>query len=174
MPVVLADYEQVVAHAVIDAGADLILGHHPHLLKGFEVYKGKAIFYSMGNFVFDQYSLVSRKDIETYGSHNVPEEKIKKKFAPQAILPRPWNPDCPRFQWPPVSRKTMIVKCSIEDKTIKRVTLVPAYINDNGVPEPVPPNSEKGKGVIEFLDESSQQFSMKLVIEGDEGVVLKQ
>jgi poly-gamma-glutamate synthesis protein (capsule biosynthesis protein) len=46
MPYVYADYEQVVAHAVIDAGADIILGHHPHLLKGVEIYKGKAIFYS--------------------------------------------------------------------------------------------------------------------------------
>jgi len=89
-------------------------GHHPHLLKGFEVYKGKAIFYSMGNFVFDQYSLVSRKDIETYGSHNVPEEKIKKKFAHRLSFHGRGIPTVP-LSWPPVSRKTMIVKCSIED-----------------------------------------------------------
>ena len=173
MPVVLADYELVVGHAVIDAGADLILGHHPHLMKGIEIYKGKAIFYSMGNFVFDQYSLVARKDIEKYGAHHVPAEKIKKKFAPQAILPRPWNPDCPRFQWPPVSRKSMIIKCAIEDKTIKKVTLLPVYVNDNGVPEPVSPSSEKGKGVIEFLNESSLQFDLKLTVEGEEAVVVK-
>src|SRR3990172_12505325 len=49
----LAMYEREVAHAVIDAGADLIVGHHPHVLKGIEVYKGKAVFYSMGNFAFD-------------------------------------------------------------------------------------------------------------------------
>lgn len=42
------------AHAAIDAGADLILGHHPHVLEGIEVYRGKPILYSMGNFVFDQ------------------------------------------------------------------------------------------------------------------------
>ncbi len=40
------------AHAVIDAGADLIVGHHPHVLQGIEVYKGKTIAYSLGNFVF--------------------------------------------------------------------------------------------------------------------------
>lgn len=172
MPVVLADYEKEVAHAVIDAGADLILGHHAHLLKGIEVYKGKAVFYSMGNFVFDQYSMVKREDIEKYGAHNVPSEKIKPKFAPQAILPRPWNPDCPRFQWPPVSRKTMIVKCALEDKSIKKISIIPAYVNNNGVPEPVAPDSEKGKGVIEFLDESSLQFGLKLSVEGDEVIVL--
>lgn len=42
------------AHAAVRAGADLILGHHPHTLQGIEVYQGKPILYSMGNFVFDQ------------------------------------------------------------------------------------------------------------------------
>ncbi len=42
------------AHAAIDAGADLVLGHHPHCTQSIEKYKGKMIFYSLGNFVFDQ------------------------------------------------------------------------------------------------------------------------
>ncbi len=42
------------AHAFIDAGADLILGSHPHVIEPVEVYKGKVIFYSLGNFIFDQ------------------------------------------------------------------------------------------------------------------------
>lgn len=41
------------AHWLIDAGFDLIIGMHPHVLQGFEVYKGKHIFYSLGNFVFE-------------------------------------------------------------------------------------------------------------------------
>ena len=42
------------AHAAIDAGADMVIGHHPHVLEPLEIYKGKYIFYSLGNFVFDQ------------------------------------------------------------------------------------------------------------------------
>ncbi|MFH1780579.1 MAG: CapA family protein [Candidatus Nealsonbacteria bacterium] len=42
------------AHAAIDAGADLIIGHHPHVVQTMEKYRGKYIFYSLGNFVFDQ------------------------------------------------------------------------------------------------------------------------
>jgi poly-gamma-glutamate synthesis protein (capsule biosynthesis protein) len=42
------------AHQMIDAGADVIHGHHPHVWQGSEVYKGKPIFYSFGNFIFDQ------------------------------------------------------------------------------------------------------------------------
>jgi poly-gamma-glutamate synthesis protein (capsule biosynthesis protein) len=40
------------AHAVIDAGADVVLGHHPHKPQGVEVYRGKVIFYSLGNVIF--------------------------------------------------------------------------------------------------------------------------
>src|SRR6185295_17784864 len=42
--------ERAFAHAVVDAGADLVLGHGPHLLRGMERYKGRLIAYSMGNF----------------------------------------------------------------------------------------------------------------------------
>ncbi len=43
------------AHAAIDAGATLVIGHHPHVVQPEETYKGKLIFYSLGNFVFDQF-----------------------------------------------------------------------------------------------------------------------
>lgn len=46
------DWQVRLAHRVIDAGADLIVGHHPHVLQGVEHYKGKFIAYSLGNFVF--------------------------------------------------------------------------------------------------------------------------
>jgi poly-gamma-glutamate synthesis protein (capsule biosynthesis protein) len=50
------------AHAAIEAGADLVLGHHPHVVQTMERYKGKYIFYSLGNFVFDQPQLQETKD----------------------------------------------------------------------------------------------------------------
>ncbi len=47
-----AGYQRSLAQFTIDHGADLIVGHHPHVLQGAEVYKGKAIVYSLGNFIF--------------------------------------------------------------------------------------------------------------------------
>lgn len=50
-----ANAQQVAAaHEFVDAGADLIIGAHPHVVQNVEVYRGKAIFYSLGNFMFDQ------------------------------------------------------------------------------------------------------------------------
>lgn len=47
--------QQELAHGFIDKGADIIIGHHPHVVQGMEVYKNSPVFYSLGNFVFDQY-----------------------------------------------------------------------------------------------------------------------
>ncbi len=47
--------QQNMAHQLVDMGVDAIIGHHPHVVQEVEVYKGKYIFYSLGNFIFDQY-----------------------------------------------------------------------------------------------------------------------
>ena len=59
------------AHFLVDCGADLVIGMHPHVMQGFEVYKGKYIFYSLGNCVFNmpweptKYSLMVNVDLAT-------------------------------------------------------------------------------------------------------------
>jgi poly-gamma-glutamate synthesis protein (capsule biosynthesis protein) len=47
--------QQEEAYAMIDAGVDTIIGTHPHVIQPIEQYNGKTIFYSLGNFIFDQY-----------------------------------------------------------------------------------------------------------------------
>lgn len=46
------EYQRELARAYIDAGADAVIGSHPHVLQGMEYYQGKPIFYSLGNFIF--------------------------------------------------------------------------------------------------------------------------
>nr|WP_321450968.1 CapA family protein [uncultured Carboxylicivirga sp.] len=61
------------AHKLIDAGADVIIGHHTHTIQTIENYKGKPIYYSIGNFIFDQSKPINSKglavsiDITKYG-----------------------------------------------------------------------------------------------------------
>jgi AmmeMemoRadiSam system protein B len=62
------------AHKLIDAGADMVIGHHPHVVEGVEIYNGKPIFYSLGNLVFDQsFSIDTQEElgvkIETDGNN---------------------------------------------------------------------------------------------------------
>ncbi|MBT3704364.1 AmmeMemoRadiSam system protein B [Candidatus Peregrinibacteria bacterium] len=47
--------QRVLGQMFVDAGADAVIGHHPHVVQTFEIYNGAPIFYSLGNFIFDQY-----------------------------------------------------------------------------------------------------------------------
>jgi gamma-polyglutamate biosynthesis protein CapA len=64
------------AHAAIDAGAKLVIGHHPHVIEPEEFYNGGLIFYSLGNFVFDQY----QRQLAQHG------EVVQVSFLGRAIL----------------------------------------------------------------------------------------
>jgi poly-gamma-glutamate synthesis protein (capsule biosynthesis protein) len=61
------------ARLSIDAGADMVLGHHPHVVQGMEIYKGKLICYSLGNFVFNpgsdqgHYTILTRVALDSRG-----------------------------------------------------------------------------------------------------------
>ena len=55
-------WQQAMGHEFIDAGADAVVGHHPHVVQGIEKYKGRTIAYSLGNFAFGGNSRASRPD----------------------------------------------------------------------------------------------------------------
>ena len=54
--------QKELAHKFVEAGADLIIGGHPHVIESVEEYMGKKIYYSLGNFVFDQYGFKNCQD----------------------------------------------------------------------------------------------------------------
>lgn len=60
---VSSDFFGRATRAAVDAGADLVIGHHPHVLQGFEIYENTLIAYSLGNFVFDQDFLVTHPSV---------------------------------------------------------------------------------------------------------------
>ena len=74
-----ADFIVDVAHAVIDAGADVFLAHGPHVVRGVEVYKGKPIFYSLGDFLF-QNETVPRQPAENYERYGLGPEAVAPDF----------------------------------------------------------------------------------------------
>lgn len=55
-----ADYQRAVARAAVAAGADLVFGHHPHVVQGAEVIDGRPVFHSLGNFAFDGSRMIGR------------------------------------------------------------------------------------------------------------------
>ncbi|HEY31834.1 MAG TPA: CapA family protein [Dehalococcoidia bacterium] len=161
IPAVIADYQREVTRVAIDAGADLILGHHAHILKGIEVYAGKVIFYSLCNFALD---LSPTKEIlESPGHKEI------------SVLNVNWQPDpeYPTYFLPPDSRKTMIAKCVISNKEIKSVSFLPTYINKQSQPEILSSQDERFDEVVGYMEEITrdQGLNAKYVIEGDEVLI---
>ncbi|MBF2025420.1 MAG: CapA family protein [Oscillatoriales cyanobacterium C42_A2020_001] len=78
-----ADWQVKLAHFTVDQGADLIVGHHPHVLQGAEIYKGRAIAYSLGNFIFGGNS---RTDYDTAVLRVALKDKqMKVEFLPVEV-----------------------------------------------------------------------------------------
>ncbi len=85
-----SDWQQNSAHQMIDAGADLIVGHHPHVVQNLESYKGKLIFYSLGNFVFDQYFSGETQQGLAVGLEIYPQKLVFRLFPVQSRLSQPF------------------------------------------------------------------------------------
>lgn len=160
-PEVIAEYQRIVAHAAIDAGCDLILGHHPHILKGVEIYRGKAIFHSLGNFAIefpDAWSDVDLKDRASFqeiAKLNPGIGKSKVSLFPDEMM------------------MTGIVKCVIADKAIRRVSFLPCDITATGEPRPLRQNEPRFAQVADYLERvtHSQDFATRFTREGDELVI---
>jgi poly-gamma-glutamate synthesis protein (capsule biosynthesis protein) len=133
IPGLIAMYQYEVGHAAVDAGVDLILGHHAHILKGIEIYKGKVIFYSLGNFAMDS------------PIHRSVPGRWDATFRPKR------EPEYPTYPYPPDSRKTIMAKCIISDKKIKEVSFLPFMINKLGQPEPLSREDQRSDEVKDYL-----------------------
>ncbi|MBD3184570.1 hypothetical protein GF312_19975 [Candidatus Poribacteria bacterium] len=79
------------AHMTVESGADLVIGHHPHVIQGVELYKNSIICYSMGNFVFDQRGNRVRRGLML--RCKLHKEGVKEaEFIPVIIDPAEYRP----------------------------------------------------------------------------------
>ncbi|MBI2858562.1 MAG: CapA family protein [Chloroflexi bacterium] len=156
MPKAIAMYQPPVGHAAIDAGADIIIGTHAHLLKGIEVYKGKAIFYSLGNFATDNDPQIL----------DTPRGREMTKLYKRVI-----DPEYPTFVYPLESRMSMIVKTVLTKQGVEKVSFLPLYITKPNQPEVMPKDDPRFAEVIKHMQWTSEDFGTKFVVEGKEVVV---
>ncbi len=77
------DWQIDLARFTVDQGADLVVGHHPHVLQGAEVYKGRPIVYSLGNFIFGGNSI---SDYDTAALKvSLKDEQMRVEFLPVQV-----------------------------------------------------------------------------------------
>lgn len=154
----LATYETKYAKLAIDAGADVILGHHQHILKPVEIYKGKPIFYGLANFAFDMY--YQPGELEK-------PERIERR---QRLHPG-WthDPSYPTFPFPVDSRKGMAVFLDIEDRKVSRVRWQPTMINQKSQPRLLKATEPEFNEVLAYMKKITiaQKIPTQFEVDGD-------
>jgi len=156
VPAMVAMYQKEAAYHAIDTGADLVLQHHAHILKGIEVYNGKAIFYGLGNFALE------------HPLHKGSYRASLRKFFRVKPIPG-WE----KFTYLADARMTMVAKAYIQDKKIQKVTYIPAYVNPNLEPEVVTRKDPRAQEVFDYVSKISESEELKVSYswEGDEVAV---
>ena len=155
----VAMYQQEIAYAAIDAGADVILGGADHVVKGIELYRGKVIYYGMGDFILD--TPLTEKTETAW-------RKMKHR-----IYGLHYDPDYTAYPFPPEARNHFIVKCDFEDGELTRAALVPCMVNKMGQPEALKADDDRFEDVRHYLQAISddQGFNVDLVVDGDDVVI---
>ena len=162
VPVKLAKYEHQVSHAAVDAGADLVLGHHAKIIKGIEQYKGKVIFHGLGNFVAVTRTLDEAPSLAL-------QKWLKRRKDLFGFEP---DPEYPTYPFHPEAKQTIIAKCTIDGGEISRVSYLPCLMNKQGQPE-ILRNDERGRQVFDYVDKitSAAGLNARYEWEGDEVVI---
>ncbi|MER7845238.1 CapA family protein [Kitasatospora sp. NPDC096077] len=150
-PFVLTDHEVHTAHAAIDAGADAVLGHHHHLLRGIEFHRGRPIFYGLGHFAFDLPGLEERLQDSAYlgrGDARLRRESAR-RFGEYRIGAREGYPLLP---FHPEGRLTGFAVLGFGEGKLQ-VGFAPCVLGPDNSPRPVAASTPEGKEVIDYLEQ---------------------
>jgi poly-gamma-glutamate synthesis protein (capsule biosynthesis protein) len=164
------DFLVAAAHAAIDSGADIFVAHGPHILRGIEIYKGKPIFYSIGNFIFENETMLFQP-AESYESSNLPANSTVADYFDN----RSAN-DTRGF---PVNKpvwESVVAQVSFHpDHTLDQITLVPISLgymeprSQRGRPRLSTP--ERSKLTIDEIAKLSAPYGTTVTYRAGRGVV---
>ncbi|MFQ6755645.1 CapA family protein [Cereibacter sphaeroides] len=169
------------AHALIDAGADVVMGDGPHLLQGIEIYKGRPIFYSLGNF-FYQSETIKLFPPDQYlraglGVDALPQEAIEYRDAIRAGRVqkdniRPLRAGGEYGEW----HEAVLGALSFKDSAVTEIRLHPLWHHhekraQRGLPRLA--TREIGDRIIRKMAEYSERYGTEIRNENGVGVITK-
>ncbi len=138
----------------IDAGADMVIGSGPHMLRAIEIYKGKPIFYSLSNFIY-QYRTPDR----------IPVDLIHQR---DGEIERPANVSVWDRRDLRIIFETVLVRLTVNDNRLKRIELIPVVIDDEGPLYGVPrlAGDQRGREIIDSLRRLSEPVGTEIIDKG--------
>ncbi len=130
------EFLRTFAHACIEAGADGFLGHGPHVTRGIEIFRGRPIFYSLGNFIF-QNDTVRWQPALNYESLGLGPDS-----TPADFYDRRSENDTRGFPGDAAYWQSVIAECRFESRKLDRITLHPIDMGHGK------PRSQRGRPVL--------------------------
>lgn len=163
------DFLKTFAKACIDQGADMFIGHGPHFTKGIEIYRGKPIFYSLGNFIFQN------DTVKWQPSFNYDTVKLEYSSTPGEFYEARSESDTRGFPADPIYWESIVIKTIFEGGKLSKITLHPIDIGF-GKPRsqrgrPVLADSDLGEKVLNRVKRLSVPFGTDIQISNNIGVV---
>lgn len=162
----VAQFVETFARKCIDAGANVIIGHGPHELRGIEVYKGGVIFYSLGNFIF-QTETVALQPYDAFYSKGLPvdmkvgaymDHRSKNGTKGYIVQENIWRAIMPSWV--------------IEDGKITSVSLYPIDLSQKGTrSERGIPKLSRSQATLEHLQKLSEPYGTQIEIQDGVGYI---
>ncbi len=164
-----ADFLVTVARAAIDAGADLFVGHGPHVLRGVEIYRGKPILYSLANFIFEN-ETVARQPADNYEAFGLGDDAMPGEFQDVRIDAMGGG-----FPADPAYWESVVALPEFEGGSLAAVRLYPITLGhglDRAVRgRPMLADRALGDRILARLTELSAAFGTRIDIEDGVGVI---
>ncbi|MCK1676474.1 CapA family protein [Bradyrhizobium sp. 150] len=165
------DYAQSFAHKLIDAGADAYVVHGSHLLRGIEIYKGRPIFYGVGNFIFD--NLQTTEGADMFGAYGKDPrvDTVAELTATTMVRGSGTNPGFSDA----VFYESVVTVSRFEQNQLVELRLYPIELGyskrfaDRGVPRLA--SARQAIGILERLKKLSEPFGTQITVENGIGVV---
>ncbi|MDA8961843.1 CapA family protein [Congregibacter sp.] len=164
-----AEFLPVFARAMIDAGADVFVGHGPHALRGIEIYDGKPIMYSLGDFIFQNETLL-RLPYDNYARYELGENSHLADFNDKR-----YKNDSVGFPANPEIWEAVVAVPVFENKELVELALHPITLG-YGLPRqvrgrPMFADDKFGAKIINDLRQRSKPFGTRIVDRGGIGYV---
>ena len=162
-----AQFIEIFARKCIDAGADAVIGHGPHELRGIEIYKGKPIFYSLGNFVFET-ETVAVQPADAYENKSMAHDTLVGEYMNERSAGGTRGYGTIDKIW-----FSVVAGFTAEDGRITEITLDPISLGKGeGVSKMGVPYLSKDEKVLEYLAELSAPYGTKIDIKDGRGRIV--
>lgn len=163
-----AEFQRAFSHRMIEEGADVVVGHGPHLLRGLEVYRGKPIFYSLGN-LFAQDDLIYKFPADSYQKFRVDQDATPGAVVRAVHRHEPQGYATDERLW-----QTVVPICEFEAGGLERIEIRPVTLGlEQGAPRrgrPLLATGDDGRRILERFGVLSEALGTRVEHHEEGGV----